>query len=78
MNKLNLQKVKEGGAVIAAKNNIPGKEEEKGELDSLPNDVSESSAGKYVNKNVNRELKINPSMAKLNPRSKDGWIHIAY
>jgi len=63
--------MKEDGAVIAA----IGKPEIKQEMiESLPDNVSESSGGKFINKYDDRHFKINPAMSQINPRSKgEGW-----
>jgi hypothetical protein len=59
---------KEDGAVIAAKFKIGDR------LESLPDNTSETSNGKHVNKCDDRVFKINPSMSKINPRSNgQGW-----
>jgi hypothetical protein len=54
------------GAVIAVKSQID-------QFDGqLPNNTSEKSNGKYVNKNDDRVLYLNPSMHYINPQSKSG------
>ena len=52
--------------MIAAKNHVDPFEGQ------LPDNTSERSNGKYVNKNDDRVMYLNPSMHYINPQSQTG------